>query len=100
MHCKPYYTRCNLLKGVYEFFDPKTIDERRIYEEKGPSDKIRWEIIAHNEENREYIKAFTHPEYHYPCNLPGLRYIICFLLVILDYINKKKLFWISSPSFC
>ncbi|KAK2399327.1 2-oxoglutarate-dependent dioxygenase [Trifolium repens] len=52
----------NVFKGVSNYFDPTTIDERRIYTKKGSSDKIRWGLNANDGENREYLKVIAHPQ--------------------------------------
>jgi len=51
----------NMLKGASDFFNQTTLDERKIYSKKSPSDRIIWELESSNEENRKYLKAITHP---------------------------------------
>jgi len=65
-----------MLKGASDFFNQTTLDERKIYSKKSPSDKIRWELESSNEGNREYLKVVTHPEYHFPSDSSGFRYVI------------------------
>lgn len=65
----------NVLKGIADFFDPTTLDERRIYSKKSPLDKIRWELNSSTGENREYLKVAVHPQSHFPANPSGFRYI-------------------------
>ncbi|KAI4337888.1 hypothetical protein L6164_016254 [Bauhinia variegata] len=60
----------NLFEGTYDFFDPSTMDERRVYTKKGPKDRIRWDRNTSSGENREYIKVIAHPQYHFPPNPP------------------------------
>ena len=67
----------NVFNGVSNYFDPTTIDERRIYTKKGSSDKIRWGLTANDGENREYLKVIAHPQdqaFSYP-TISTLRYI-------------------------
>ncbi|XP_045808623.1 2-oxoglutarate-dependent dioxygenase 19-like [Trifolium pratense] len=58
----------NVLKGVSNYFDPTTIDERRIYSKKGSSDKIRWGLTTNAGENREFLKVIAHPQDQVPSN--------------------------------
>lgn len=74
-HSIPDEVLDSVLKGVSDFFDPTTIDERRVYSKKGPSDKIRWGLNSYVGENREYLKVVAHPQYHVPSNPSGRRYI-------------------------
>jgi hypothetical protein len=66
-----------VFKGVSNYFDPTTIDERRIYTKKGSSDKIRWGLTANDGENREYLKVIAHPQDQaFSCpTISTLRYI-------------------------
>lgn len=64
-----------VLRGISNYFDPITIDERRVYTKKGSSDKIRWNLNANDGENREYLKVIAHPRDHVPSNPISLRYI-------------------------
>ncbi|XP_028781546.1 flavanone 3-dioxygenase 2-like [Neltuma alba] len=57
-----------LFKGISEFFDPTTLEERRTYSKKDPTDRIRWGLNCSSGENREYIKVIAHPQYHFPPN--------------------------------
>ncbi|CAJ1971962.1 unnamed protein product [Sphenostylis stenocarpa] len=65
-----------ILKGFSDFFDPKTIDERKVLRKSGPSDKIRWDLNASTGENREYLKVIAHPQFHAPSNPPVLSKIL------------------------
>ncbi|KAI9077558.1 hypothetical protein K1719_040490 [Acacia pycnantha] len=58
----------DLFKGISEFFDPSTLEERKIYSKKDPMDRIRWGQNYSSGENREYIKVIAHPQYHFPPN--------------------------------
>jgi len=79
----------NILKGVSDFFNQTTLDERRNYSKKFPLDKIRWELNSSAGENREYLKVVAHPQYHFPSNPSGFRYIIireiiyCIIIIYL-----------------
>lgn len=66
----------NMLKGVSDFFNQTTLDERKIYSKRSPLDKIRWELNSYTGENREYLKVVAHPQYHFPSKPSGFRYII------------------------
>ncbi|XP_061363820.1 2-oxoglutarate-dependent dioxygenase 19-like [Gastrolobium bilobum] len=65
-----------VLKGVSNFFDPTTRDERRIYSKKDSSDKIRWGFNSSDIENREYLKVITHPQYHVLSDSAGFSKIL------------------------
>ncbi|KAF7816771.1 flavanone 3-dioxygenase 3-like [Senna tora] len=58
----------NFFKGIYEFFDPKTLEERKVYSKKDSMDRIRWGLNSSSGENREYIKVIAHPDYNFPSN--------------------------------
>ncbi|KAM6581441.1 hypothetical protein CsatA_005215 [Cannabis sativa] len=62
----------SVLKETSDFYDGTLIEERRQYERKSCSDKIRWELRSSSGENREYLKIVTHPHYHSPSNQPTL----------------------------
>ncbi|KAG4403549.1 hypothetical protein AAZX31_01G125200 [Glycine max] len=66
----------NILKGVSDFFNQTTLDERRNYSKKFPLDKIRWELNSSAGENREYLKVVAHPQYHFPSNPSGFSKIL------------------------
>ncbi|KAK4273954.1 hypothetical protein QN277_017253 [Acacia crassicarpa] len=57
-----------LFKGISEFFDPSTLEKRKVYSKKDPMDRIRWGQNYSSGENREYIKVIAHPQYHFPPN--------------------------------
>lgn len=61
-----------VLNEVSDFFDPTTIEDRKIYCKRGSPDKIRWDLNSSAEENREYLKIVSHPEYHVPSNPSNL----------------------------
>ncbi|KOM57639.1 hypothetical protein LR48_Vigan11g067200 [Vigna angularis] len=63
----------NMLKGVSDFFNQTTLDERKIYSKRSPLDKIRWELNSYTGENREYLKVVAHPQYHLPSKPSGFR---------------------------
>ncbi|XP_020235889.1 1-aminocyclopropane-1-carboxylate oxidase [Cajanus cajan] len=54
------------LKGVSDFFNQTTLDEKRTN-----SKKYRWGLNSSAGENREYLKVVTNPQYHFPSNPPG-----------------------------
>ncbi|KAJ1390881.1 Oxoglutarate/iron-dependent dioxygenase [Sesbania bispinosa] len=62
--------------GISDFFDSTTLDERRIYSKKSPSDKIRWELNSSTGENREYLKVAAHPQCHFPSKPPSFSKIL------------------------
>lgn len=61
----------SVFKGVSEFFNPIEIENRKQYEQKDPTDKIRWGLRSSLGENREYLKVIAHPEYHCPAKPTG-----------------------------
>ncbi|XP_027368299.1 flavanone 3-dioxygenase 3-like [Abrus precatorius] len=67
-HTIPDKVLDNVLKGFSDYFDPTTIDERRVYRKNAPSDKIRWDLNSYTGENREYLKVIAHPQYHAPAS--------------------------------
>lgn len=73
-HTIPDEVLDSTLKGFSDFFDPKTIHERRVFCKSGPSDKIRWDLNSSAGENREYLKVIAHPQFHAPSNPSGIRY--------------------------
>ncbi|BAT82175.1 hypothetical protein LR48_Vigan07g227200 [Vigna angularis] len=75
-HTIPDEVLDSTLKGFSDFFDPKTIDERRVFGKSGPSDKIRWDLNSSAGENREYLKVIAHPQFHAPSNPSGIRKIL------------------------
>ncbi|XP_068479475.1 2-oxoglutarate-dependent dioxygenase 19-like [Phaseolus vulgaris] len=66
----------NILNGVSDFFDQTTLNERRIYSKRSPSDRIRWELNSSTGENREYLKVVAHPQSHFPSNPSGFSKIL------------------------
>jgi len=74
-HSIPDEVHDNMLKGISDFFNETTLDERKIYSKKSPSDKMRWKLNSYNGENREYLKVVAHPQYHFPSKPSGFRYI-------------------------
>ncbi|XP_027337286.1 flavanone 3-dioxygenase 3-like [Abrus precatorius] len=75
-HTIPDRTFDSVLKGVSDFFDQTTLDERSIYSKKCPSDKIRWELNSSAGENREYLKVVAHPQHYFPSNPSGFSKIL------------------------
>ncbi|KAK7275579.1 hypothetical protein RIF29_16698 [Crotalaria pallida] len=76
-HTIPDVVFDNIVKGVSDFFDPTTLDERRrMYSKVGPSDKIRWDLNLTAGENREYLKVIAHPQFHAPPKPTGFRNIV------------------------
>ncbi|KAL5071829.1 hypothetical protein RYX36_022716, partial [Vicia faba] len=75
-HTMPDNVLKNVLKGISNYFDPTTVDERRIYYENGPSDNVRWALKANDGENREYLKIVAHPKDLAPSNPTSLSKII------------------------
>ncbi|WVY89297.1 hypothetical protein V8G54_034811 [Vigna mungo] len=75
-HTIPDEVLDSTLKGFSDFFDPKTIDERRVFHKSGPLDKIRWDLNLSAGENREYLKVIAHPQFHAPSNPSGIRKIL------------------------
>jgi len=73
-----------ILKESSDYFDPKTIDERKVLGKSGPSDKIRWDLNKSGE-NREYLKVIAHPQFHAPSNPPGIRYIHSYIYIYMNY---------------
>jgi len=65
-----------MLNGVSDFFNQTTLNERMIYSKRSPLDTIRWELNSSTGENREYLKVVAHPQYHFPSNPHGFRYIM------------------------
>ncbi|QCE03036.1 Isopenicillin N synthase-like [Vigna unguiculata] len=70
-HSIPDEVHENMLKGISDFFNETTLDERKIYSKKSPSDKMRWELNSYSGENREYLKVVAHPQYHFPSKPSG-----------------------------
>ncbi|CAJ1948654.1 unnamed protein product [Sphenostylis stenocarpa] len=70
-HSIPNEVFDNILKGVSDFFNQTTLDEKMIFSKKSPSDRIRWELNSSAGENREYLKVVAHPQYHFPSNPSG-----------------------------
>ena len=64
----------SVFKGISEFFNPMEIEDRKQYEKKHPTDRIRWGLRSSLGENREYLKLIAHPEYHCPTKPAGFRY--------------------------
>ncbi|KAK7385084.1 hypothetical protein VNO78_30791 [Psophocarpus tetragonolobus] len=75
-HTIPDEVLDSILKGFSDFFDPKTIDERKVFNKSDPSDKIRWGLNSSAGENREYLKVVAHPQFHAPSNPSGLSKIL------------------------
>ncbi|KAK7377387.1 hypothetical protein VNO80_02811 [Phaseolus coccineus] len=75
-HTIPDEVLDSILKEFSDFFDPKTIDERKVFRKSGPSDKIRWDLNSSAGENREYLKVIAHPQFHAPSNPSGIRKIL------------------------
>ncbi|KAK7349673.1 hypothetical protein VNO77_07230 [Canavalia gladiata] len=65
-----------VLKGVSDFFDQTTLEEKMIYRKKCSSDKIRWDLNSSAGENREYLKVVAHPQYYFPPDSPGFSKIL------------------------
>jgi len=87
-HTIPDEVLDSTLKGFSDFFDPKTIDERRVFRKSGSSDKIRWDLNSSAGENREYLKVIAHPKFHAPSNPSGIRYKYKIIL------TKKKAYFL------
>ncbi|KAK7320925.1 hypothetical protein VNO77_30881 [Canavalia gladiata] len=75
-HTIPDEVLDSVLKGFSDFFDPTTVDERKVYRKNGPSDKIRWDQNSSAGENREYLKIIAHPQFHGPPNPSNLSKIL------------------------
>ncbi|CAL5206065.1 unnamed protein product [Lathyrus oleraceus] len=67
-HTMPHDVLKTVLKRISDYFDPKTVDERRISYKKHPSDKFQWRQNANDGENREYLKVIAHPKDQVPSN--------------------------------
>ncbi|CAK8569464.1 unnamed protein product [Lathyrus sativus] len=67
-HTMPEDVLKNVLKRISDYFDPTTVDKRRISYKKYYSDKIRWQQNANDGENREYLKVIAHPKDQVPSN--------------------------------
>ncbi|KAL4315117.1 hypothetical protein S245_051763 [Arachis hypogaea] len=65
-----------ILKGISNYFDPTTLNERKIYRKKGSLDTIRWDQNSSSGENREYLKLFAHPKFHAPAKASAFSKII------------------------
>ncbi|PRQ24945.1 putative flavanone 3-dioxygenase [Rosa chinensis] len=61
----------SVFKGISDFFNPTEIEDRKQYEKKNPTDRIRWGLRSSPGENREYLKVIAHPEYHCPTKPAG-----------------------------
>lgn len=72
----------SVFKGISDFFDPTGVEDRRKYEKRNPTDKIRWGLRSSPGENREYLKVVAHPHYHCPPNPPNFRYVSYIICVI------------------
>ncbi|KAH7519721.1 hypothetical protein FEM48_Zijuj08G0067400 [Ziziphus jujuba var. spinosa] len=55
-----------VFKGISDFFDPDEVEDRKQYEKKHPTDRIRWGLRSYPGENREYLKVVVHPQFHCP----------------------------------
>ncbi|EXC32442.1 Leucoanthocyanidin dioxygenase [Morus notabilis] len=65
-HCPPKPADFSVFKGISDFFDPIEVEDRRQYEKKNPTDRIRWGLRSSPGENREYLKVVAHPRFHCP----------------------------------
>ncbi|XP_062076091.1 2-oxoglutarate-dependent dioxygenase 19-like [Humulus lupulus] len=65
-HGVPESVLKSVFKGVSDFFDPMELENRRQYDRKSSTDRIRWGHRSSLGENREYLKMATHPHYHCP----------------------------------
>ncbi|XVF64442.1 hypothetical protein PTKIN_Ptkin09bG0170100 [Pterospermum kingtungense] len=54
------------LKGISDFFELTTQEERSEYLKKNSMDRIRWGLRSHAGENREFLKVVAHPQHHCP----------------------------------
>ncbi|XP_004292629.1 PREDICTED: 1-aminocyclopropane-1-carboxylate oxidase-like [Fragaria vesca subsp. vesca] len=61
----------SVFKGITDFFNPSEIEDRKQYEKKNPTDRIRWGLRSSLGENREYLKVIAHPEHHCPTKPAG-----------------------------
>ncbi|GMN30336.1 hypothetical protein TIFTF001_041442 [Ficus carica] len=69
-HGVPHRVFEGVLKGISDFFDPTEVEDRRLYEEKDPTDRIQWGLSSSVEEVREHIKVVVHPMFHSPPKSP------------------------------
>lgn len=93
--CAPYFQLVNhgisngvfegVFKGISDFFNPEEIEDRKQYEKKSPTDRIRWGLRSSPGENREYLKVIAHPQFHCPSKPAGFRYIYGDLVCLLCY---------------
>ncbi|KAM1135779.1 hypothetical protein TB1_033288 [Malus domestica] len=60
-----------VFKGISDFFNPEEIEDRKQYEKKSPTDRIRWGLRSSPGENREYLKVIAHPQFHCPSKPAG-----------------------------
>ncbi|KAL5571726.1 hypothetical protein UlMin_021323 [Ulmus minor] len=74
----------NVFDGISEFFDPTEVEDRRQYEKKNPTDRIRWGLRSSPGENREYLKVVAHPQYHCPPKPAG------FSEAMEDYFKRMR----------
>ncbi|XP_027368300.1 1-aminocyclopropane-1-carboxylate oxidase 1-like [Abrus precatorius] len=65
-----------VLKRVTDYFDPTTMDERKVHSKKGPTDKIQWLQNSSIEENRECVKFYAHPQFHFSSNPSDIRKLL------------------------
>ncbi|KAJ7965464.1 2-oxoglutarate and Fe(II)-dependent oxygenase superfamily protein [Quillaja saponaria] len=65
-HNISYHVFEDIFKGISDFFDPTTLEERVVYEKKSHTDRMRWGLRSSSGENREYLKVIAHPHPHFP----------------------------------
>ncbi|CAK8569465.1 unnamed protein product [Lathyrus sativus] len=71
-HTMPDDVLKSVLNGVFDYFDPTTVEERRIYYKNTSSGNVRWGLNANDGENREYLKVIAHPKDQAPSNPTSL----------------------------
>ncbi|MED6134359.1 hypothetical protein PIB30_036311 [Stylosanthes scabra] len=75
-HTIPETVLDGILKEISNYFDPITLNERKVYRKKGALDTIRWDQNFTSDENREYLKLFSHPQFHAPSNASAFSKIV------------------------
>ncbi|CAL1411200.1 unnamed protein product [Linum trigynum] len=61
------------LRGIADFFEQTTVEEKSKYKKGDPGARILWDARCHAGENREHLKLLTRPTFHCPPNPPSFR---------------------------
>ncbi|XP_050387279.1 2-oxoglutarate-dependent dioxygenase 19-like [Argentina anserina] len=82
----------SVFRGISDFFNPANIENRKKYEKKNPTDKLRWELRSSLGENRENFKLAGHPQFYCPTKPSGfseaMEEYVKRLRVILEGLGK------------